>query len=1297
MAKVEEGRKAKISSPQGKWVGGRGLALLLLALVALLAVIGAGPWLRAKATASLAHRVAASASQATGHPCELQAVTVDIRGTVTVKGLRCGPALALDFGQARIRWRHSIASRRIEFEVTLDRVALDTLAVGHVPAGDRAHRDGAPGAWKTLLSRAGVLLAGRAWTLRLPYGENDTAVLSIGTLRLEAEAQLDPLLLAANVAAESVHWQHGHEELAIEEARGTASWAAENGLQLVDARLRGSGVDLALRNRGPRRMFVRGTLPLRAIAAFVRDFPAINALTFVAGWLQGDALDPSVDVFLKAENADWNELSGAALRLRFLRHGPRLDFRSAHLRHETGSVRANVALELGRPPRLMVDGVATVWKLEQALRLARMDIAIPGRTTLHGSVRGEGPLEPLGVRWEADVRSSWTRLASGRGPKLALSWNLAGDFGPAEGSLWAQAQWQGTTVAEANHEWGEEFNAGYANVALADLGRLVPYLDPVAQRLGLSGELGLLMRWGQRKGVSHAEVTARARELTVLQSTIREVDCRARRVAGAQWELQHCGARDGVGGSLAIRGTWDFDATGTRTLALEAEQLAAEILVGGISTWSGFSLPVSRGRLDAKVEYRRQGSGQRIMGRAEMRQFRLYREPVSWLRMELDVEDSQWRWLSVLSRRDGAENITLRARGNDGTILEATLEGEPVSLGGLVGLGPRGVRGQLVVRGRWSGPVARPQGQLQVRVGQLEIAGTALGDAEFGMTFEPRLWSGLGRGFGGRFAANVQVTPAGDYPFESSFSLNDFELEAGIAGKFRWQLEAAGTVRGFAVRPRIVGADLSVGQLALARGGYRLAASHPVRISYDGTAFRLDPFELTSGESRIRVSGQGKIPGRIAVDVQGTSDLALLELLGPPIVFANGPVEANVHAEIHARQWQATGTIFVRDGRLEIEGLPPISNLNLQGTVIDDGLQAVTLGGEVGGGMVTLDGMATRTQGVALKWKLADVAAAWMEDLEGRVSGEGTLGGTWQQLTLRGDIRVDSAVYDRNLALGDLLRWLQERLFAPRRVQQAFAVPLELDLKVYSPGHVFIDNNFARVELWLDLWIRGNLSRPLVGGRIGVLDGEVTAQGRTFTITAGTVEFRDPATRNPWLNLVAETRIPSPQGEYQVTVQVTGQADRPRVQFSADDPSLSQEDILSLIALGRPRSAPGQTGFSPAGAALALVPKREAEQRLQQWFAVDRFEVSAAQARGTGTVEPRVTIGKELSERFYASAWTSIGAQSRQAMQLEYRWTRRVSLLGTWESGTAEAAGAFGGDVKFRLELVRSPLSLFCP
>jgi hypothetical protein len=45
-------------------------------------------------------------------------------------------------------------------------------------------------------------------------------------------------------------------------------------------------------------------------------------------------------------------------------------------------------------------------------------------------------------------------------------------------------------------------------------------------------------------------------------------------------------------------------------------------------------------------------------------------------------------------------------------------------------------------------------------------------------------------------------------------------------------------------------------------------------------------------------------------------------------------------------------------------------------------------------------------------------------------------------------------------------------------------------------------------------------------------------------------------------------------------------------------------------------------------------------------------------------------------------------------VQLEYRMTRRISLLGSWEGQTADQSGAFGGGFKFRYEFRKLPCSL---
>jgi translocation and assembly module TamB len=335
-------------------------------------------------------------------------------------------------------------------------------------------------------------------------------------------------------------------------------------------------------------------------------------------------------------------------------------------------------------------------------------------------------------------------------------------------------------------------------------------------------------------------------------------------------------------------------------------------------------------------------------------------------------------------------------------------------------------------------------------------------------------------------------------------------------------------------------------------------------------------------------------------------------------------------------------------------------------------------------------------QGADLSWQLQDVGVSAANGLEARLSGKGTFAGSWDDLLLRGHIEVVNALYDRDLGFGDLLQWLTRQLFPQVESARAGDVPVRLDLVIYSRGGVYLDNNIAKGEMWLDLHLTGSVAQPSLAGRIGILDAEVFYQGRTFTVLGGSIDFRDPGRINPVLNISAESRVSTPDTDYIVSVIVTGTAERPRVQFSADDPALSQNDVLSLVAFGRTGSQLRResASVSPTATALALLPTGGVEKQVSTLLGVDRFEVSATQARDTGAIEPRVTVGKDITEQLRASVWTSFGVQSRQAVQLEYRWTRRISLLGSWESQTQQSAGAFGGAVKFRFEYWRVPFSL---
>lgn len=1268
-------------------------AALGLMVVAILAAALAGRgWLERRLSEALLHEL----SLATGERCAAEPISVGLRGQLSVRQLRCGDALTSESADVGIDWWATIRSLEPQLWLRVRGAVVDLSALAAPRKGEPA-KEKAPIAVPAPLRSIRLAVECETVRLRLAYGDYP-ADLSLGDVTLDTHVAFgNPVRVRARVTGKQVRWKRGGHDVALDSVGAQLNWAEGQPLYLMEARLLGPSADLWFRSKEAGQGRVQGVLEARVLAAFVEDVPPIGGQLRVLGSLLGSLDDPTVDLLLRLDDGVWNRLTNARLRARFVRRGTALGFSSVRLHHAAGFVAGDVGFDLDKPAQLRVDGRAALREPVEVLRILGIETPLRQLDRVAGHFELGGVLEPLALEWTANGRVAVQLVPEAGAAALPLDWTAKGKFTEHDGEVVGSARSRDTIHAQVEHRWSKSRFGGTAEVEVTDLRGIAAYVGQAVRQLGLSGAVRAASQWSNHPR-EELRVSANAREITVLGDALRDFECTATLQGATQWEIGPCRGRDRTGGAVGIEGTWNLADENRRRWKVEAEQVSAEVLAGVAAAATGVVLPISRGRVNGSVEFRgAPASG--MVANVEVLQFRLYREPISLLRIELANERGHWQLASELARRDGAERLTLRARGQGERIEEAVLRGDAIALSGIVGLGQHGAQGNVEVSGEWSGPLWSPLGDLRVTGRALRFRDLQVGDAELQIAFQRDVWQGRLESFGGRLQATVQVLPRSPYPFEVRLSVADLTVEPSNGQRFQVNVTARSEASGRLWPWQLQRADVWAERLVVVRDPYQLAAATPVHASFDGVRFQLEPVELVSAGSRVRIAGGGSVSGNWNFALDGSLDLKLFELLGPPLLEVDGV--ANVGARVSRDEsggWHGEGSVVWSNGTLEIEGLPPLANVNFTAKLVNQELRDAVLNAEAGGGHLRLSGSAHALHGPAVEWHLEEVAAMWVEDVEARVSGRGTISGPWDNVVVAGDIRVENAVYDRNLALGDLLRWLQERLFAPRQVvERRERSPVALNLQIYSPGNVYVDNNIAKVEFWLDLWVRGNAADPLVGGRIGVLDGEVNVQGRTFAVTGGAIEFRDPASRTPWLQLSAETRIRSAQGEYQIGVLVTGQADRPRIQFSADDPSLTPDDIVSLIAIGRTRSAVGSGGFSPAGAALALLPKREAEERIQRWLAVDRFEVSATQARDTGAVEPRVTIGKELSERLYASVWTSVGAQSRQAVQLEYRVTRRVSLLGTWESGTAETAGAFGGDVKFRMEFLRAPFSLLCP
>ena len=108
---------------------------------------------------------------------------------------------------------------------------------------------------------------------------------------------------------------------------------------------------------------------------------------------------------------------------------------------------------------------------------------------------------------------------------------------------------------------------------------------------------------------------------------------------------------------------------------------------------------------------------------------------------------------------------------------------------------------------------------------------------------------------------------------------------------------------------------------------------------------------------------------------------------------------------------------------------------------------------------------------------------------------------------------------------------------------------LEISLAVTDP--ILIDNSVGTVELIPDLQLGGTVDSPALSGRIGVVDdGRVQIGGRAYRLRDSLLRFAPADGLVPTLDVIGETRI----GEYDVTIRISGTADRIETTFSSVPP-----------------------------------------------------------------------------------------------------------------------------------------------
>src|SRR5262249_17275733 len=141
--------------------------------------------------------------------------------------------------------------------------------------------------------------------------------------------------------------------------------------------------------------------------------------------------------------------------------------------------------------------------------------------------------------------------------------------------------------------------------------------------------------------------------------------------------------------------------------------------------------------------------------------------------------------------------------------------------------------------------------------------------------------------------------------------------------------------------------------------------------------------------------------------------------------------------------------------------------------------------------------------------------------------------------------------------------------------------------------------------------------------------------------------------------------------QYDVNLLAQGRGPIPQLILSSQPP-LGQREIVSLLALGSTtsglderRSSDTQAANTSTALGTTLL-KKVGGKKIKETFGVD-LKVSSTQPTPENASSPKVTLSRQWTPKFGASASRTMQTNPVNNVKVEYKMNKNLSAIGSWE------------------------------
>lgn len=496
---------------------------------------------------------------------------------------------------------------------------------------------------------------------------------------------------------------------------------------------------------------------------------------------------------------------------------------------------------------------------------------------------------------------------------------------------------------------------------------------------------------------------------------------------------------------------------------------------------------------------------------------------------------------------------------------------------------------------------------------------------------------------------------------------------------------------------------ISVQNFLLKRGSLSLANSGPIELQTDNGQTTIKNFVLKGPNNTVQIQGANFNSEHLNLTINARADLRLLQIFTPFLDDLGGPL--NIQANVTGRitKPEILGNAGLSNAYVKLKGFPhPLERLSAEVSFSQSKIIISSINGQLASGAVTGEGSVVingvRDLPTSIRAHAENISLVVPDRVRTTGNADLLFSGRWFPFTLSGTYHVTGGIFEKEFVDGgDGVVNVRQSAYLPKVLRENQFEPVLLDLQIILDKPLQVKNSLFDGTVAGHVQVKGAPSNPVLLGRVTTeKKSRLIFKDRIFDIQNGTVDFNDPNEINPTLYVTATSRV----NEYDLTLLAQGSAKNLGIKMSSVPP-LSEQDIVSLIALGvtsasmqntgQSKAVQEQAGLEVGGAVLAKPINKQLE--------ATGFNLSVtSQYDSTRNISvPKITLTRKMTEKMKVSGSRQVGDVTGYDVKLEYLLNPNWTAVGSFENKSLydnntlqntpqESESIFGLDLEFKRE-----------